>query len=413
MKTLRDRLLILSLVLLAVRLTISQLPSFEFDESAYRFWTQRLVENGLSRFYSNDVFTNNPLGIFYFFWLIGWVKEIIFPQINYLSSNFDFFLKIPANIADILSGVIIYLLIRKQVTQKWALLGILAYVLNPAIFFNSSIWGQYDGLSTLFLLLATYAILIKKMPELSTCFMAVAWIIKPQAIAFIPVLALTIFTHSKPFRYLTSVISFFIISILLYFPFFPQNPIFGLFYVNTNSASLFNCTTCFAFNFWQLFGNWKNDLGTFLNIPFIVWGIILYAASLMIILLRKPLFIKFQPPDFYLTSTISILAFFTFLTRMHERYLFPVFAFLLIAALIKNSVKLKIIYLILSIIHFVNLWYVYYYYNYVYPDPQFSSFIIYKFLNANYNLFTLFNLIIFAILILIYFKSSYTKESRV
>lgn len=403
MKIFKDRILIFSLVLLTIRLVLSQLPSFEFDESAYRFWTQRLVENGLSHFYSNDVFTNNPLGIFYFFWFIGWIKEIIFPQINYFSSNFDFFLKIPANIADILSGLIIYLLTKRWLNQKWAFLGMVVYVLNPAIFFNSSIWGQYDGLSTLFLLLATYAILIKKMPELSSCFMAIAWVIKPQAIAFLPVLVLTIFTQSKPLRYLTSIISFFITTILLYFPFFPQNPIFGLIYVNINSTSLFNCTTCFAFNFWQLFGNWKNDLGTFLNIPFIIWGMILFTTSLIIILSAKPFVIKFRPPHFYLTSALTILVFFTFLTRIHERYLFPFFPFLLIAALIKNSMVLKIIYLIFSFIHFINLWYVYYYYNFVYTNPKFSSSIIYQFLTTNYNLFSFLHLVMFGVLIMIYY----------
>lgn len=347
------------------RLFLSTLPSFEYDESAYRAWSARLVEKGPSSFYSSETFTNNPLGGLYGFYFIGLVKTAFLPDLSFFSKDFDLLLKIPANIADITTGFIIYLLIKKKLDEKWALISFLMYVLNPALLFNSSIWGQYDGLATLFLLLSTYLLLIKKNPELSIASFATAWTIKPQALAFAPILLLFMLITYKPFRWLTSSFSFLLTVILIYLPFFPSDPIKGLVYVNQNSTTLFNCTTCFAFNFWGVFGNWQQDSQKFLEIPLFAWGMILLFLFLSIIFFSKPFSQKLKLPYFYLTTATSIMTFFTLLTRMHERYLFPFFAFLLLAALMLRSKTLIFFYIFVSGVHFINLLLPYLYYNHL------------------------------------------------
>lgn len=351
------------IVTLTLRLFLSTLPSFEYDQNAYRAWSARLVELGPSQFYSSEFFTNNPLGGLYIFWLVGFLKTIFLPDLSFFSKDFDLLLKLPANIADIISGLIIYLFIKRKVNNRWAIAGYLLYVLNPALIFNSSIWGQYDGISTIFLLITTYAILIKKIPELSALTFAIAWTIKPQAIVFAPILILLILLTQKPIRWVTSTSVFLLALIILYLPFFPDNPILGLIYVNQNSAGLFNCTTCFAFNLWGIFGNWQNDLQRFFNIPLGIWGVILLLANLLPILFFKPFRLRFKPPYFYFTTAISIMAFFMFLTRMHERYLFPFFPFMLLATIMLRSKILIGFYISISGLHLLNLYLPYAYYN--------------------------------------------------
>lgn len=354
---------ILVIITFVIRILISTLPSFEYDMSAYRSWSARLVELGPSQFYSSEFFTNNPLGGLYIFWSVGFLKTIFLPDLSFFSKDFDLLLKLPTNIFDILTGIIVYLLVKRKMSERWAISGYLLYVFNPALIFNSSIWGQYDGISTLFIILAIYAKIVKKIPELSVLAFATAWVIKPQAIFFTPVLILFFLITEKPIRKVTSILTFLFTLILIYFPFFPTNPISGLIYVNKNSATLFNCTTCFAFNFWGIFGNWQNDLQTFIMIPYVYWGMIFLFVILLPILFFKPFRLRFKPPYFYFTAAISIMAFFMLSTRMHERYLFPFFPFLLLAAIMLRSKILIGFYIFMSGLHLLNLYLPYAYYN--------------------------------------------------
>lgn len=167
----------------------------------------------------------------------------------------------------------------------------------------------------------------------------------------------------------------------------------------------------FSYNLWSFAGWWVSDSTKLFGLTYQRWGIMIYFSALIFILL--PLYKNKNFKNNYLiyfASALASFAFFLFLTRIHQRYLLPFFAFLLITALIKKSEKLIAIYIVLSIIHFINLIFVYYYYNYVYPDAKFSSFFLYQFLNINSNWFSLINLSGFVLLVLIYYKFSYDKK---
>lgn len=391
-------MIILILITIVVRLVFSTLPSFEYDESAYRAWSERLVELGPSKFYSSEVFTNNPLGGLYMFWVVGLVKTTFLPELSFSSKNYDFLLKLPTNIADIITGFIIYLIIKNRLNEKWATLSYLMYVLNPALIFNSSIWGQYDGFATLFLILAVYFILIKKAPELSQIAFATALAIKPQAIAFAPIFLFWILLTLKPLSWIKCFLMFLLTLLVIYLPFFPSNPIWGLIYVNQNSANLFNCTTCFAFNFWGMFGNWQNDLQKFLGITLFSWGVILFLFSLFLIFFSKIFYRKFKIPYFYLSAATSMLAFFTLLTRMHERYLFTFFPFLLITSIMLKSKVLIGFYFFMSGLHLLNLLLPYAYYNKL--SSAFTDNLV-----ANFSIFSTISMISFLFLIIYNLKS--------
>lgn len=385
---------------LIFRLLVSLLPAFEIDERGWRFWSMRMAELGPARFYSPDIFTSNPPGFLYIFWLIGLIKKNLFPHWEINSLNYDLLLKLPTNLADIFSGLIIYLIIKEKLNTKWAILGFSLFVFNPAIFFNSSIFGQFDGFASLFSLLALYLFTKYKNPEISILLFAVSWAIKPQAIAIAPVLLVLILLNVKPLRYLTTFFTFIVANLIIYLPFFPKNPVIGFFNVNKDMTNIFSCTTCFAFNFWGVFGNWKSDLISFFNIKFIQWGIILFSVVLGFILLKKPFAIKFKSPFIYLTAAISISVFFTFLTRMHERYLFSFFPFFLIGAILLRSKLLLIIYLIFSLLSVINIYLPYAYYN---TDLKLTPNFI-TVLTQNFNLLSAFEVFLFALTTFIYLR---------
>lgn len=401
-----SNILFLATIAFIIRILISTFPSFEYDESAYRIWSARLVEKGPTQFYSTEFFTNNPLGGLYTFWFMGLLKSIFLPDLSFFSKNFDLLLKLPANIADIISALLIFTLIKKRLGQKWAMAGFLMYALNPALIFNSSVWGQYDGLSTLFLIISSFLISIKKVPEVAALSFATALVIKPQTIFFAPAFVFLVLLTTKPLKWFSSLLIFLITILVLYLPFFPTNPVYGLFYVNRNSADLFNCTTCFAFNFWGIFGNWQNDLQNFISIPLVFWGVMLLLATLVPILFLKPFALRFKPQYFYLTSAISIMAFFMLLTRMHERYLFPFFPFLLLATIMLKSRILIGFYAFISVVHLLNLYIPYAYYNNLAKVTNLPV----NYLIDNFRIFSLMSFLCFILLLFYYF---YAKQNSV
>lgn len=351
------------ILVLIIRIFLSLLPSYEVDLRGWRFWSDRITTIGPLHFYSREIFTDNPPGFLYVFWVVGEIQRNFFPDIQYGSKLSDLLLKFPSNLADLLTGLVIYEIIKKYRDKKIALTGFLMYTLNPAIFFNSSIMGQFDGSATLFSLLSIYFLIRYKSPELSALSFAISWAIKPQSIVLAPLIILLTLTSLKPTRWLTSGLVFLISSLIIYFPFFPQNPFYGLYYVNKAMTGIFTCTSCFTFNFWGIFGNWKDDLVYFFNLPLLYWGFLLIAISFIPIFFIKPFQKRYREPFIYFTAAISIMAFFTFSTRMHERYIFPFFAFFIIAAILIKSKKLILFYIIYSFFNLLNLYFPYAYYN--------------------------------------------------
>lgn len=347
---------ILIIIVFVLRIFLSWLPPMEIDHTAWRAWSARMVEVGPTKFYSPDIFTANPPGFLYVFWLLGEIKNSLFPQLSFFSSGYDFMLKLPNNIADLAAGVLIYLIIKKRKGDKLAKLGFLLYTLNPAIWFNSSVFGQFDGSGAFFGLLAAYLLLEKKKIFLAAFTFAFAWAIKPQAIALAPALGLIALFKFKPRHWFKAALIFIVTTLLIYWPFFPHNPLAGVVYVFQQMTPLYSCTTCFTFNFWGLFGNWRPDTALFLGLPFLYWGIILFGLSLIFLF-------RFKGKNPYLFIALSVLSFNMLMTRMHERYLLPFFAFFLIAAILLKSKPLLMTYIFFSLFNTLNVYYSYAYYN--------------------------------------------------
>lgn len=383
-----------------IRLFLSFLPAFESDQNAFRFWTERLVTIGPANFYSYQVFTNNPLGILYFFWLIGVLKTLFLPFLPFTSS-IDPLLKLVANFSDLMIGFLIYKIIKLKINEKLANLAAILYIFNLGLIFNSAIWGQYDSLAILFLVLSVYFCIIKKSSIACATFFSLACITKPQSLQLTPFLILYFVKNFKPLEWLYSILSFIVTALLLFFPFFPQNPFFGIYYVVTGSANLFSCTTCNALNLWGIVMNWQNDMTLFFNIPLLYWGFILLFIALTIIFGLK----KTVGNTLYLTISVSMLAFFMLLTRMHERYLSYSFPFLLLSAILLRSKILLAFYWFFSFIYLLNLYIPYAYYDNLVKITNLPVNDLYN----NFRFFSVLSFIGFVLLFIYYLK--YAKQT--
>lgn len=347
-----------------LRYLLAFLPSFLIDMNVWLAWAERLQESGFGNFYHPAIWTHYTPFYLYFLWFLGKIKNFFLLENQQLV--FQLF-KLPAVVSDVVSALLIYKILKKQKIKK-AKLGAIFYLFNPALIFNSAVWGQIDSLLILFFLFAYYYLFIKKKFKLSAIFLSFSFLLKPQAIFFLPVIIIALIKNFPRKIYFHYFLIFFICAWLLALPFFPQNPFFGLPALISKMASDYPVTTAGAFNFWQLLGNWQSDNLKTGILTAQQWGLLVFSIfSLLIVLpIRKKR--NLRSKSFFYLAGLFWFNFFLFLTRVHERYLLPALALFLILSFLEAKLIFFINYSLLSLIHFFNLMFVFWqYYPYLKP----------------------------------------------
>lgn len=392
-------------LILLVRIILMFQPSFKIDMGDWQAWAARLVEVGPFNFYSANFFADYFPFFYFFLYIFAKIFALFFGKAAIFSIDFEIYIKIISNVFDVLIALIIYRIINRH-SKKWAFMGSILYLLNPSVIFNSSVWGQIDAIPTFLLVFSLYQLEEKKNVAGSLITSVLSFLIKPLNISLFP---LMLFRIIKSFSFQkiliasgVSFLTFFIVTI----PFFPKDPFFGAFKHLANSLDVYPYTSLNAYNFWSLFGWWVKDSLQVFGISYHLWGYILFFLIIGIVFI--PL-LRNKPKSFsrldYLIYTILSFAFFLFLTRIHERHLFPVFSLLIISASVLKSKLLLVVYFLLSLISFLNLFYSYYYYNFVYSNSSFSNNIVYI-ISLNYQLFfSVLSLILFGIMLFVYYKN--------
>ena len=333
---------------LVIRLAFSFFGTLKLDQGTFMGWSNSLIENGFSNFYKG--WSDYLPGYLYVLWLLGKVRGVIPDILLY---------KLPAILADLATGFLIYKIVAKFKNQRWGLVASSLYIFNPAILANSTLWGQIDSISSLFSLLSIY--LLPVTCPLSAIALSLGTLIKPQ-VAFIAVVIFLMMIKNK--WKLTAMLSYIFLSLTIFvlgfLPFANGENIFS-FIVKRLSISFgqYPYTSINAFNFWGIFGFWNKDSGTF---PLMIVGM-----AVVLIILGFVLFRIWKKKGWeYCLATIMFLASFLFLTRMHERHLLPLFAPLIISVSLVPD--LLIPYIGLSLTYLANM-----YYSYIWITYDFKS----------------------------------------
>jgi dolichyl-phosphate-mannose-protein mannosyltransferase len=345
-----------------LRLGLSFFGTLHLDQGTFIAWSNTLVRDGFKNFYNS--WSDYLPGYLYFLWGLGKINLLnIYPQ--------QILYKLPANLADLLTGLFIYKILLKSKGEKWGIIGALIYLFNPAIFANSALWGQVDSFTALTSILAIFC--FSKFYILSSIFLALGTAIKPQTAFILPVILFMMFKEKwkikKTLIYLTTGL---LVFIGLFVPFWNHGGFFAFVFERLNiSANQYPYISVNAFNFWGLIGQWKSD-----NIYFQFGGYVLVLVLVIFLFFKLK---KRKNPEYYLLSFI-FGASFVFFTRMHERHLLPVFAPLAIVA-IENPILL-IPYIGFSLTYIANI-----HYSYVWISDNFrqvfSDFVIKFFEVAN------------------------------
>lgn len=368
---------------LLIRLLLASLPGFGVDNGTFQAWSQDLAAHQPWNFYKPHQFTDYAPGYMYVLWMIGELDKLM----HFNHDQWVYILKIPAIVADLASAYLVYRMLEKQ--GPLAQLGAtVIYLFFPPALLIGAFWGQVDSILAFFLLLSVYFISRDKPVAGAVAFM-IGFLVKPQAIAALPFLAFWIMRRYPPklgerFEvprvWLECAAVPLVLLLVLIIPFFEYKPwrLITVLYQATDVEN-YRVNSFWAYNFWNTGGlfkmGFKCDLanhcsGTsvateFLGVSTRYWGLLLFASSIAAIL-----YVFRNARDtgmLALGTALSVMAFYMFLTRMHERYVYAAFLPLLVACALVKSRVLWAAFVATAGIHFLNLYHVFGYY-YLFSD---------------------------------------------
>jgi dolichyl-phosphate-mannose-protein mannosyltransferase len=349
-----------------LRLFLSPAPGYEFDVGVNQGWGRSAVELGLARSYDEQLNGNMlpnyaPFSIMLFAAAASVQKLAFGFDANPLT--YRILIKLPAILADLLTALCFFFLLKKWKGTKSGMIGAAIYTFHPAVFHESAIWGQTDSIFTMFLALGAWQFSIKR-PMIAGMLFALALLTKMQAVFLMPFM-FVLYLRGGWRMLLRGVIGGFIATIPVLLPFAIGGTLDTVINVYTGSVGFYSIVSSAAYNFWwsvyaDKAGNLQDTSLLFGLMSYRQIGLLLFGLSYLYAFFAfwkhlKPGRIaemKLLPVLFAAGAFLS-LAFFLWNTQMHERYLFPFVALGLPMVFIDR--KGALIYFFVSILFYLNL----------------------------------------------------------
>ena len=359
---------------LLVRLGAAFLPGFPIDLGTFRGWSMQLADQGPWNFYTPDPFPDWAPGYLYVLWFLGGLDSVF----GFGGHVYWYLLKLPSIAADLASAFLLYRILEWQKPAVRSAAAAL-YLLNPVVLLVGPVWGQVDSLLAFFLLFTVYYLARGRTLSAAVVY-TIGFLTKPQAVAALPIFVFwglrqeihrilpTLsasgdllarggeFSRNLAGRIWPAAAAALAAAFLMVFAFFPSNP-FEIVDQLADSQKLYPFSSFYAFNFWEMFGRFKPDDTTFIGLTHRWWGFLLFGAASLIIIWT---FRDAKGPGLLaLATALSVLAFFLFVTRMHERYLFPSLLLLVAAGAALNARSIWAVLGVLTVVQFFNVYYAY------------------------------------------------------
>jgi dolichyl-phosphate-mannose-protein mannosyltransferase len=169
------------LVALAIRVLLLPQPGLAGDVDDFLAWVRAIAANGLGRAYEEPI--SFPPVLPWIWWLLGTVAPgILNPTPN--DPLALVILKLPATLADAGIAAIVGWTLYARGHRGWAIAGVLAILLHPAVWYVSALWGQFESLYVL-PILGAWLLLARNRPAWAAVAIAIGLMTKPQALPFV------------------------------------------------------------------------------------------------------------------------------------------------------------------------------------------------------------------------------------
>jgi len=288
-------------------------PGYYNDVNNYRVWALDIAEQGPANAYPG-FFVNYPPGYLYVIWFVGVIARLT----GAAGETLRVMAESPPLVADFLLAASVFVLVRGWGRSKRAAwLAMLAFALNPALIYDTLVWGQTDSALALPLFLSIVSALDSEY-ELAWALGALALVVKPQALLYLPVLGVWTLLRADFRKWWRSALAFAATIAVAIAPFRIERYF--------ASVEVFAHTSNNAFNFMALIGGFNvpdsDTLGgiSFFGISFFTLGMLLsiplYLAAAWLLWRRQ------SARNLLYAVFITTFGTFVFSSRMHERYFY-------------------------------------------------------------------------------------------
>ncbi|MDB5108294.1 MAG: putative rane protein, partial [Candidatus Binatus sp.] len=339
------------LAIAAIKLSVMPyFPGFGPDVGSYQSWAIQIANLGPSHTYQEGYFLDYPPGYLYGLWLAGLLGQAI-------GATGDFFrvvVESPAIVADLALALLMYAYVRRGNRPELAMIAMLLIALNPALLFDTVVWGQSDSVLSFVIMLSLVAILNDEY-EAAWGLAAIAVLVKPQGLMILPVLGFWTMFQTGFSNWIRSGLVLIAVAIIGIAPFQIGHEWNWILKLYTSTAAYYHETSVNAFNLMALIGGLRqSDSGTVAGISYFALGMSFLAplyAFIASILWRGR-----TPTRLFYATFLAIFGFFMLAPRMHERYLYPAIALCVPLAL--EAPEMLAVFVILSITCLFNLAYI-------------------------------------------------------
>ncbi|HZQ06701.1 MAG TPA: hypothetical protein VFD70_08985 [Anaerolineae bacterium] len=346
------RILLAAILLIGLLIRLP-FAAIDFHNSAdlrlYMDWAKAARTSGLAAIYSVPSLDYPPLFL-YFLAGADWLTTNLAETVR--QSALIAFIKLPSILADGLTASIIAW-VGWQHSARVALLAATLYSLNPAVWYVSAYWGQTDSIYTLSLVL-TLVMLVEQHLVTGWLAYTLALGTKVQSLVLAPLLIVATLLEYKWRAWISAVIVTSFAWGLLVTPWLVHGRVADVLQIYRAVPKEAPRVDVSAYNLWylvrqghiQYMSSEHHPLG--LPVTYQSLGIFLvlgYAALVMV------LYIKHRKA--FLTAAGLSLGLYMLPTQIHERYMFPVLAFIALAAI--SDPRLWLVYGLLSATFFFNL----------------------------------------------------------
>jgi len=328
--------LLILFAIFVVKESVSPLfPGFGVDVGSYQAWAGKMAEVGPARMYETGYFLDYPPGYLYALWFVATIGHVF----GMSGGAFRQLVESPALVADFLLALAVFGYVRRAASTPLAIAAMLMVALNPAMLFESVVWGQSDSVSALLMFLSVTCVLDREF-EASWALAAVGVLVKPQVLLFLPVLGLWTLIKADPEKWWRSALAMLAMGVVTAAPFQLGHPWNWLLALYQSTAGYYHETSVNAFNLIALLAGLRApDSTPVLGIPAFVLGMSLLAG--LYALVAWILWQQATAKNLLYCTFLVVFGSFMVAPRMHERYVYPSLVFLIPIAL-ENPVMLAV-----------------------------------------------------------------------
>lgn len=335
--------------LFLMRVLVSGFGIHYGDFGLWVSWGTSLWQGGFADFFATVDNDRLPGGILYLLWLLAGARDAL----PFLTNELVY--KLPSNLADVLVGYLAYLAVSRRWDDWLGMAAGLMYAANPFTWYVTALWGQMDAVQSLLLVFVVMSLTARRF-VVSSALITYAFLFKPHSIVIAPLLLVYLWVRRRSYSY------FFRIAILMLlaslavfwlsgFPFarprmdsarplsYVAEPVRLVWERYVVAYDRFPYASVNAFNVWGAADlDWKPDNALFAGLSYQVWGWLLFGLLSLIVLIH--LFRRgtaASASDYYLAAALLVLLAFTFLTRAHERHLYPFFGLIVFGLFERRS----------------------------------------------------------------------------